>query len=66
VDLIISEQSDPLGDLHPWLKMQCETRRCRQVLLSTAARNTLSGEPWLLGVLHKPYSPEQLFKALEP
>jgi hypothetical protein len=66
VDLIISEQSDPLGDLHPWLKMQCETRRCRQVLLSTATRNTHSTEPWLLGVLHKPYPPEQLFKALEP
>ena len=66
VDLIISEQSDPLGDLHPWLKMQCETRRCRQVLLSTATRTTHSAEPWLLGVLHKPYPPEQLFKALEP
>jgi hypothetical protein len=66
VDLLISEQSDALGDLHPWLKMQCETRRCRQVLLSTAARNTHPDEPWLLGVLHKPYPPEQLFKALEP
>ncbi len=66
VDLIISEQSDPLGDLHPWLKMQCETRRCRQVLLSSAARDTHPAEPWLLGVLHKPYPPEQLLKALEP
>ena len=66
VDLLISEQSDPLGDLHPWLKMQCETRRCRQVLLSTAARDTHPSEPWLLGVLHKPYPPEQLLKALEP
>ncbi len=66
VDLIISEQSDQLGDLHPWLKLQCETRHCRQVLLSTAARSTHSGEPWLLGVLHKPYLHEQLFKALEP
>jgi hypothetical protein len=66
VDLVISEQSDSLGDLHPWLKLQCETRRCRQVLLSTAARSAHSGEPWLLGVLLKPYPPEQLFKALEP
>jgi hypothetical protein len=66
VDLLISEQTDPLGDLLPWLKTQCETRRCRLVLLSTAARNTHPAEPWLLGVLHKPYPPEQLLKALEP
>jgi hypothetical protein len=66
VDLLISEQADATGDLRPWLKMQCETRRCRQVLLSTAARDTSPGEPWLLGVLYKPYAPEQLLKALEP
>ncbi|MDP1832056.1 MAG: hypothetical protein Q8K67_08350 [Geothrix sp.] len=66
VDLLISEQTDGTGDLRPWLKMQCETRRCRQVLLSTAARDTSPGEPWLLGVLYKPYAPEQLLKALEP
>ena len=66
VDLLISEQTDSLGDLIPWLKLQCETRRCRQVLLSTAARDTSPGEPWLLGVLYKPYAPEQLLKALEP
>ena len=65
VDLLISEQADAAGDLRPWLKMQCETRRCRLVLLSTAARDTLSGEPWLLGVLYKPYPPDQLLKALE-
>jgi hypothetical protein len=46
--------------------MQCETRRCRLVLLSTATRNTQPSDPWLLGVLHKPYPPEQLLKALEP
>ncbi len=66
VDLLISEQTDATGDLRPWLKMQCETRRCRQVLLSTAARDTSPGQPWLLGVLYKPYAPEQLLKALEP
>lgn len=66
VDLLISEQTDGTGDLRPWLKMQCETRRCRQVLLSTAARDTSPGEPWILGVLYKPYPPEQLLKALEP
>jgi hypothetical protein len=66
VDLLISEQTDNMGDLRPWLKMQFETRRCRQVLLSTAARDTGSGEPWLMGVLYKPYAPEALLKALEP
>ncbi|MBP1772171.1 MAG: hypothetical protein H6P99_1334 [Holophagaceae bacterium] len=66
VDLLISEQADPMGDLRPWLKMQFETRRCRQVLLSTAARDTSPGEPWLMGVLYKPFAPEALLKALEP
>ncbi len=65
VDLLISEQADGLGDLRPWLKMQFETRRCRQILLSTAARDTSPGEPWLMGVLFKPYAPEALLKALE-
>lgn len=66
VDLVISEQTDALGDLRGWLKTQCETRRCRQVLLSTATRDAPTAEPWLLGVLYKPYPPEQLLKALEP
>jgi hypothetical protein len=66
VDLLISEQADPMGDLRPWLKMQFETRRCRQILLSTAARDTSPGESWLMGVLYKPYAPEALLKALEP
>jgi hypothetical protein len=65
-DLLISEQTDSLGDLRPWLKMQFETRRCRQILLSTAARDTSPGEAWLMGVLYKPYAPEALLKALEP
>ncbi len=66
VDLLISEQMDALGDLRPWLKMQCETHRCRQVLLSTAARDFSTTEPWLMGVLFKPYAPEALLKALAP
>lgn len=66
VDLLISEQADAAGDLRPWLKMQVETRRCRQVLLSTAARDTGPGEGWLMGTLYKPYAPEALLKALEP
>jgi len=66
VDLLISEQMDALGDLRPWLKMQVETRRCRQVLLSTAARDASPSEPWLMGVLYKPYAPDALLKALEP
>ena len=66
VDLLISEQMDAMGDLRPWLKMQCETHRCRQVLLSTAARDASTTEPWLLGVLYKPYAPDALLKALEP
>jgi hypothetical protein len=66
VDLLISEQMDAMGDLRPWLKMQCETHRCRQVLLSTAARDASTTDPWLMGVLYKPYAPEALLKALEP
>jgi hypothetical protein len=66
VDLLLSEQADAKGDLRAWLKMQFETRRCRQILLSTAARDTSPGEPWLMGVLYKPYAPEQLLKTLEP
>ncbi len=66
VDLLISEVADGLGDLRPWLRMQCETRRCRQVLLSTATRDLRLDEPWLLGTIFKPYTPEQLLKALEP
>ena len=66
VDLLISEQTDAMGDLRPWLKMQCETRRVRQVLLSTAARDAGPGEPWLMGILYKPYAPEALLKMLEP
>lgn len=66
VDLLISEQTDGMGDLRPWLKMQFETRRCRQVLLSTAARDANPSEPWLMSTLYKPYAPEALLKALEP
>jgi hypothetical protein len=65
-DLLITEQTDSLGDLRPWLKMQFETRRCRLILLSTAARDTSPSEPWLMDVLYKPYAPEALLKALEP
>ena len=65
-DLLISEQTDSMGDLRPWLKMQIETRRCRQILLSTAARDTSPSEPWLMGKLYKPYTAEALLKALEP
>lgn len=67
-DLLISEQSDPTGDLRPWLIAQWEARRCRQVLLSTASRDAVpeGSGPWLLGILYKPYPPEQLLKALEP
>jgi HEAT repeats len=66
VDLLLSEQADGTGDLRPWLKSQIETRRCRHILLSTAARDTGPGESWLMGVLYKPYAPEALLKALEP
>lgn len=65
LDLVISEQTDAEGDLRPWLKTQVESRRCRQILLSTAARDTGPGEGWLMGVLYKPYAPEALLKALE-
>ena len=65
VDLLISELADAVGDLKPWLKMQVETRRCRQVLLSTSARDVGPGEPWIMEVLFKPYASESLLKALE-
>ena len=67
-DLLISEQMEGGGDLRPWLKVQCEARRCRWVLLSTASRDSApeGSESWLLGILRKPYTPEQLLKALEP
>jgi hypothetical protein len=65
-DLMISEQTDGQGDLRPWLKGQVEARRCRHILLSTAARDTGPSESWLMGVLYKPYAPEALLKALEP
>ena len=64
-DLLISEQADAQGDLRPWLQEQWEAHRCRHVLLSTAARDTPRGEPWLMDVLYKPYAPEALLKALE-
>jgi hypothetical protein len=65
VDLLLTEQTDGEGDLRPWLKSQLENRRCRHILLSTAARDTGPGESWLMGVLYKPYAPEALLKALE-
>ncbi len=68
VDLLISEQVESGADLRPWLKIQCEARRSRWVLLATAARDPApeGSEGWLLGILHKPFTPEQLLKALEP
>jgi hypothetical protein len=66
VDLIISELTDTSGDLWPWLRAQHESRRCRQVLISTATRDIGSQEPWLLAVLYKPYPPGELLKTLEP
>lgn len=68
VDLLISEQMEAGVDLRPWLQAQCEARRSRWVLLSTASRDPApeGSEGWLLGILHKPYPPEQLPKALEP
>ncbi len=68
VDLVLSEQMEAGTDLRPWLRAQCEARRCRWVLLSTASRDPApeGSESWLLGILHKPYPPEQLLKALEP
>ena len=68
VDLLLSEQVDGEGDLRAWLKAQCEDRRSRWVLLSTAIRDSApeDSEGWLLGTLHKPYTPEQLLKALGP
>lgn len=67
-DLLISEQMEAGADLRPWLQAQWEARRCRSVLLATASRDPApeGSEAWLLGILHKPFTPEQLLKALEP
>ena len=68
VDLLLSEQMETGTDLRPWLQAQVEARHCRWVLLSTASRDPApeGSEGWLMGILHKPYPPEQLLKALEP
>ncbi|HEX9080798.1 MAG TPA: hypothetical protein VF768_00895, partial [Holophagaceae bacterium] len=68
VDLLISEQLEAGTDLRAWLQAQCDARRSRWVLLSTASRDPApeGSEGWLLGILHKPFPPEQLLKTLEP
>jgi hypothetical protein len=68
VDLIISELQDGEGDLKDWLTARWEQGKTRQVLLATATRDSggLSEQPWVLGVVHKPFSPESLLSALEP
>jgi len=65
-DLLISEGSDPAGDLQDWFQALWRERRVRQVILSTASRSPLDFErtPWLAGALFKPYPMEELLVLL--
>lgn len=66
VDLIISESHDERGDLWPWLRGKWQHRRCRYLLLSTSRHDhePLTGIPWLIGTLYKPFPMEELLRVL--
>lgn len=66
VDLIISEIHDERGDLWPWLRGKWQHRRCRYLLLSTSRHDhgPLTGTPWLIGTLYKPFPMEELLRVL--
>jgi hypothetical protein len=68
VDLILSELHDGEGDLRNWLTSKWEKGLTRQVLLATASRDggELVDQPWVFGVVYKPFQPESLLSALEP
>jgi hypothetical protein len=63
----VSESHDDLGSLWPWLEAKWAHRRCRYLLLSTASHDPgpLSGRPWVIGRLHKPYPLEELARAIQ-
>jgi hypothetical protein len=67
VDLVLTESKDAEGDLAPWLEQQWAQRRCRCALVSTSSRDIggLSGAAWVIGILFKPYPPEQVIRALD-
>ena len=68
VDLLFTESQDPEGDLATWLEERWAQRSCRYVILSTSNRDigNLAQAPWVISVLFKPYSMEQVIHALEP
>lgn len=66
VDLIISESHDGDGELWDWLEAAWKRRAFRYLLLSTSDHDPgpLTGKPWLIGRLLKPYPPERLAKLI--
>lgn len=66
VDLVISESHDGDGELWDWLEAAWKRRAFRYLLLSTSDHDPgpLTGRPWLIGRLLKPYPPERLAKLL--
>ena len=62
VDLLISEGSDPSGNLQEWFANLWRARQVRQVILSTAGRSVVVSpdKPWLIATLFKPYPLEEL------
>lgn len=66
VDLLVSETHDGAGELWDWLTAAWERRAFRYLLLSTSDHEPgpLTGQPWLIGRLLKPYPPERLTRIL--
>jgi hypothetical protein len=67
VDLLISESQDPGGDLWEWIEQAWRHRRCRYALLSTSNHDPgpLTGKPWVIGRLFKPYPVEALIRIIK-
>jgi len=67
VDLLISESHDAAGELWPWLEVNWKSRRCRYVLVSASNHDPgpLTGKPWIIGRLYKPYPLDELTRVIE-
>lgn len=66
-DLLLTESQDPAGELLEWIEAQWTQRRCRYVLLSASSRDlgSLQDQPWVIGVLFKPYPQDHVLQALQ-
>jgi hypothetical protein len=66
VDLVISESHDAAGELWTWLEAAWRQRAFRYLLLSTSDHDPgpLTGRPWLIGRLLKPYPPDRLARII--